>query len=261
MMWNEITDLKIKQIKIAIIKKKLMLSFIVDEYAWWDTLVRWSQFLILLISPIVAFISMFVKDRETITVIIVVLNGMSIGIVKLKDYLGYDKIRDNSKEQTINYGKLYDFIDRELLKNTEQRQDASEFINFINQEYYNVSKKDTELSYSDSNKFKEFCRNNNIPFDEDMVLLKKLIDGSRAELRRRSMVISDKPLEQIDEKHVIDVTPEVSEESTYEPPEYHQVLSEISNPKTFNSKKDIKWAMSRLESLETNPNFDQQISS
>ncbi len=307
-MWNHITDLKIKQLKIAIVKKKLMLSFIVDTYAWWDSMVRWIQFLILIISPIVAFISMFVDDKETITIIIIILNGISIGVVRLKDYLGYDKIRDVSKEQTLNYGKLYDYIERELLKDVARRQDASEFINSINQEYNNIGKKDPELSYGDNNKFKEFCKNNNIPYDEDMDLLKKLIAGSRAELRRKSVILSgiaetqiranetqvksnedqikanetqvksnedqiksngtqvksnevESNEDQIKEHHIIDVTPEVSEEPeesyTDNVPEYHQILSEISNPKTFNSKKDIKWAMSRLESLETGSNYDQ----
>ena len=182
---------KIKNIKISILKKKILLNFIIDSYSWWDRLYRWIHTLLAIISPIVVIIQYTIQYVSVSGTFSIILSIIVAVMIKLKEYLKYDKIKDIAKTQSAKYTILYDSIESELSKNKEKRQSIDEFLYWINREYNNIEVNDPEVSHRDKNKFIKLCKKKNIPYDEDISMLNELVDIGVDKCANSEIVLDD----------------------------------------------------------------------
>jgi hypothetical protein len=214
MSYSELGERKLNEIKKVILKKKLMLNFLVDSYSVWDKAYRWGLITVATLTPLVNFVNVTVYEIANSSVWSIVISGLAAGMIKLKDYIIFDKIRDISKEQTIRYKQLYDRITNEMLKPAERRQLEDEFIYWLSRELASIEMNDPEMSNSDKNNFRAYCVAQNIPYDEDLTELRRLSDVQQSE---------DRPC------------PVEAQPNTPRP-----------NVSNFDSQQDTKWVMERF---------------
>ncbi len=178
-IWTSTGLSAINRIKRSILKKKILLSFIIDNYSKYDKLFRYFHMFIAITTPTLGVISRIVEatnnDASTVTLI---LSSIVAIMIKLKDYLKFDKIKESSKQQTIKYEQLYQRIEREILKPLNDRQTEEQFLYWINREYNNIEMADPDISHSIKEKYIQFCQDNKIPYDNDLDMLQSLISAS-----------------------------------------------------------------------------------
>jgi hypothetical protein len=248
-MWNAEALAKIRELKISILKKKIMLEFLVSSYSKWDKLYRWSLMGVALLSPFAMLAETFIIENESTKTINIIIGCLVAGLIKLKDYIVFDKIRDSSKVQTVKYSHLYERIERELLKPVEKRQSADEFIYWITREFSSLDLNDPELTFSDKKQFEELCRKNGIPIDEDMQQLVSLlsdkkevvvqINESNAEEKVQVEVQAEAQVEELD-------SPRKSvQEKIKSPEEKARFKSEVVSV----SSADLQYSIERLNNL------------
>lgn len=165
-MWSEATLTRIKEIKKAILKKKILLSIVIENYTRLNKIFKYLHMTIALSTPA---ISLFDSN------VTLILSSIVAGMIKLKDYLKFDKIRELAKQQTIKYEQLYQRIERELNKKEDDRQIEDEFIYWITREFNHIELADPEVSHGIKKKFIDKCQELKIPYDEDIELLQILI--------------------------------------------------------------------------------------
>jgi hypothetical protein len=173
--WSLLALSKIKELKKTILKKKVMLNFIIDSYAWWDKAYRWFHISIAAFTPFIGIVSVTVEKSKEMQILFVILSSIVATMLKLKEYILFEKIRDVSKGQTILYSQLYERIERETIKPDNKKQPEDEFIYWINREFSHIELGDPELTYSDKDKFIKLCQSKGIPFDDDMDALQLLL--------------------------------------------------------------------------------------
>lgn len=180
-MWTVGGIDRIKNIKKSILKKKIMLGFIIDSYAWLDKIYRWTHNGLAVLTPILIIAQTTMNDtngekkENGVSGTIATIFGFIVaGMLKLKDYVTYDKIRDTAKMQTIKYQQLFERIENESLKPEDKRQSESDFIYWLGREFQHIEVNDPDLTNSEKKKFIKLCKEKNIPYDEDLELLNKL---------------------------------------------------------------------------------------
>lgn len=178
--WSNTTHRIIKDLEKKILKKKIMLNFIVDQYAWWDKAYRYLQLFIAIVTPIFGIIESLTESSEGTRVISIVMSCIVAVLIKFKDFINYDKIHDSAKKQTIKYSQLYTKINREKSKPAHKRQEEADFLYIINKEYDIIEINDPEMTLDDKVKFKNLCKELNIPHDEDLDTLLILLRNSPA---------------------------------------------------------------------------------
>jgi len=238
-MWTPIGLIKIKELKKAILKKKIMLNFLVDVYSWWDKAYRYVQLLIAIGTPIFGLIELLLTGSDG--TVSIVLSCVVAAMIKFKDHIMYDKIRDTAKEQTIKYTQLFERIERELIKPDAKKQSEDDFIYWINREYTNLELNDPELSFSDKKKFIELCKSKGIPIEEDLTVLLELLssttDTNNLNTNHIDNLNTDKITNNDNSKSIIQ---SVSEE---EKTEYKDKVANM------NAKADFVWTMERLDNI------------
>jgi hypothetical protein len=129
-----------------------------------------------LTSPVIAFINQLATGNiEQTSTVTLVLSSVVAGMIKLKDYLKFDKTKDRAKQQTVKYSQLYERIDRELRKPNGKRQNEEDFIYWTSREFNNLEVGDPDLPHSLKDKYISLCKENNIPYGEDLAMLQDLI--------------------------------------------------------------------------------------
>lgn len=177
--WSDTSVNKINNIKKSILRKRIMLTIIIDSYSTKDKFYRYLHIILAVVTPILAIIDDSLRCKETASsetpsIITIILSTVVAGMVKLKDYLDFDKIRDVSKTQSVKYGQLYDRIESEMVKPANKKQSEDDFIYWIVREYNNIELDDPDLKQSDKEKFIAVCKEKGIPFDEDFYKLQDL---------------------------------------------------------------------------------------
>ena len=170
-----------------------MMSFIIDNYSLWDKVYRWTHNILAITTPILTAIQAIynsqyctqdstsqVSSGESSTsqgsgTTAVVLGFIVAGMLKLKDYVTYDKVRDVAKEQTVKFQQLYEHIEMEMLKPENKRQSESEFIYWASREYQHIDITTPELSNNERKKFLQLCKDRGLPYNEDIEELNKLV--------------------------------------------------------------------------------------
>lgn len=244
----------INEIKKAILRKKIILSIIIDSYSKYDKIYRYVHLFLALTAPVIAFINQLVSgSAEQVKTTTLIISAIVAGMIKIKDYLKFDKTKENAKQQTIKYGQLFQRIDREIRKPDDKRQNIEDFIYWINREFTNLEISDPELPNSLKDAYIALCKEKNIPYDEDIAVLTNLIQSEVVN------VVVDKVLDSsyikdevvnvvdvVDKPEVVNVVDKTTDliDDKKDRLDYKQKVN------TLDPSKDLQWAIDRLSSLE-----------
>ncbi len=158
------------------------MNILITNYSWYDKFFRYVHMSVAVLTPMLAFISQLGIGESQINTITLITSGIVAGMIKIKDHLKYDKIKDQAKQQSAKYQQLYQHIDRELAKATKQT--TEEFVSWINREFSIIETDDPELNSKLRNKYIQMCKEKNIPYDDDMQeLTELLVVGSPEEFK------------------------------------------------------------------------------
>jgi len=198
----------------------------------------------------------------------VVLGIIAAGMIKVKEYLKYDKVKETAKQQTVKYEQLYQRIEREMIKPENKRQPEEDFIYWINREFNNIEMADPDLTASLKKKFLDTCKERGIPCDEDLDLLGDLfkstvdvvVESAATQIQSDRQEPPNQPIPSIQSTLSIPLT--TPEQKTNELPQrrmstirIRSVSDEVDRAQyktmieTVDPKQDLKWAMDRLGSL------------
>lgn len=208
MFWTDAGKKEIADLKKCIIKKKIMLGFMIDGYAWWDRIFKYCHAALALCIPLISFIAkLSTTTNEELTTTVLVLSSIVAGMIKLKENLKFDKIVTLAQQQTVKYKQLYQRIEREMVKHEDRRQSEEDFLYWIKREYSGIEMADPELTHNMRKKFIALCKEKGIPFDEDMELLADLLQSEAKELagvvieKVVDAVVSDEDIKDYDIKN------------------------------------------------------------
>lgn len=217
----------VKDIKRSILKKKILMSFVIDSNSWYDKVFRYLHLILGIAAVVIGAVNQSLGSNSSTSPI---LTGIVVVMIKMKDYLKFEKIKDVAKRQTVKYEQLYQRIDREMLKPDDKRQLLDDFITLINREFNSISMEDPNISRSSRDKYINLCKANGIQYDEDLEALQELIKDKQA-----------KP--DNEEK----VQPTVRPRSTSDEAECAEFKEKM---KTVDTQQDLQWAIERLETLD-----------
>ena len=244
MKYSALANNKIIEIKKTILKKKIMLSIMIDTYSLWDKIYNYAHGLLAICSPLSSMMQIIIPDNSYQAVSVVF--GIIVAImIKTKEYLTFDKIITSSKEQTIKYSHLYDRIEREMIKPDDHRQSEEDFIYWVCRELSHLEYDDPELSYSDRKKYIAICKEKNIPYDDDIYQLEQLVkinietDYHVDNMQANDKELNDKELkiEQIKNEDLNDKELKIDN------------ISSLQNKDKFINKNELQWAIDRLNNL------------
>jgi hypothetical protein len=179
--WSEQGITKIRQIKKDILKKKIMLSYIIDSYSWWDRAYRWGHIIFATLAPLSGLVDTATESTGALKGMYLALSCVVAVMLKIKEYINFGEIRDTAKAQAVKYSQLYERIEREDIKPDIRKQVEDEFIYWINREYSQITLVDPELSTNEKTKFIEKCKTLGITYDEDLSILQNLIHIDKIE--------------------------------------------------------------------------------
>lgn len=180
--WSDEAHKSISNCKKSILKKKIKLSFIINNYSFKDKLFRYIHIILAIATPAFALADELTDRLQGSTLI---LSLLVASMIKLRSHLKYDKLHSVAKEQTVKYKLLYDRIESELIKPISKRQAEDDFIYWIIREHNNIESGDPELTPSDHVAFKQLCIDKKIPYDEDLHILQVLSDVSSSSISIR----------------------------------------------------------------------------
>jgi hypothetical protein len=173
--WSEQGINKIRQIKKDILKKKIMLSYIIDSYSWWDRAYRWGHIIFATLAPLSGLADIATESTGALKGMYLALSCIVAVMLKIKEYINFGEIRDTAKTQAVKYSQLYERIERESIKPDIRKQVEDEFIYWINREYSQIELVDPELSPNEKTKFIEKCKTLGITYDDDLSILQNLL--------------------------------------------------------------------------------------
>lgn len=272
MSWSEGVIDAIKDTKKTILKKKVILNIIIESYSWYDRIFRYSHMTLALVAPIISFLDQMINDTvENTSTAVLVLSSIVAGMIKLKDYLKFDKLKDQAKQQTIKYQQLYQRIDREMRKSESIRQNGEEFISWITRELSIIEIDDPDLPQSLKEKYIQLCQARGIPYDEDLEALGELfatkvqIAVEQAVDKTTSQPVSMVNLPAKDSKDDSkdpkdpqdDHKDPIDPKTMYKTIRKQRSLSDEADKqeyrekvKTLNTAQDLNWAIERLNNLQ-----------
>ena len=170
-------------LKIKILKKKILANFIIEQYSYIDKLYRYVHMGFAISTPLMTMLDYAATGNVNATFTTsLVLSAVVAGMVKIKEYMKFDKIPDIAKHQSLRYERLYKHIEAEEAKNALER----EFIYWVNRAIIDIEQMDPELSAKDKQKFLEFLAENNIQWMTDIDNLAKL-QKSRSQRSLRNL--------------------------------------------------------------------------
>lgn len=262
----------INDVKKSILKKKVLLNIIIESYSWYDRIFRYIHIGFALTAPSISFIDQLVTGNvEATSTATLVIGSVVAGMIKLKDYLKFDKLKDQAKHQTVKYHQLYQRIEKEMRKPHTTKEAEEEFISWINRELVIIESDDPDIPQSLKQKYIELCKAKGIPYDEDLDELTKLFN-IRIEMppenieRKLSGSMASQPTNQADVQTVSHPAMRQSESQTTSQPTTHsvphstqlrQTAAQLKTEreayreqvKTLDTGKDLDWAIERLNAL------------
>lgn len=182
-VWSDSTKHQINELRKTIVKKKIMLGFMIDDYSLLDKRFRYVHTGIAMLIPLIGFINEVTTGSTDQTALAtIVLSGVVAGMIKIKDTLKFGKMVVIAQQQTVKYKQLYQRIEREMVKHETKRESEESFIYWVNREYNNIEMADPELTHNMKKKFIALCKEKGIPYDEDMEALNNLLAEGTKEL-------------------------------------------------------------------------------
>jgi hypothetical protein len=247
MDWSKHTYLLLKDIKKNILKKKIILSFMVESYALYDKFFRYTHMILAFTIPMISLMDQVINhDVEKTTNVTLVMSSVVAGMIKFKDYLKFDKIKELSKQQTIKYEHLYKKIERESGKLNKMNEE--EFINLINSELTNLDISDPDIPRNIKKKIEALCKSRNVLFEDDIDTLKNLTDVKIDNCDVKVDNIENKAVEIDAENKAVEPPKLVHQFSTRKrsPSDDANAENYKDQMKNLNPQEDIKYAMERL---------------
>lgn len=177
-IWSVENENSIRDIKKEILKKKIIMSFIINSYSKYDKIFRYIHLFIAAAVPVIGFASEEAAKNgsSSATNASIVLGSIVAIMIKIKDYLKFDKLATVSKQQTVKYEQLYVRIDREMAKPVHKRQAPDDFIYWIDREFNNIEMADPDFTESLKHQYIAACKDRGIPCDDDLDVLGHLIN-------------------------------------------------------------------------------------
>ena len=181
--WSSRGKKRIREIKIEVLKKKLLMGFMIDKYSRRASIYDTCQLGVAVLAPLYGVAETYISESffegpkgHTVSII---LSSLVASLIKIRDYIKYDQTRDTAKAQTIKYNNLYEKIEHEYQRSGPSNgKSENHFIYWIKREYENIELNDPELSYFDRKQFAELCDENHIPLMGEIDQLKKLLSVS-----------------------------------------------------------------------------------
>jgi len=237
---------KITCFKRSIIMKKILLDFIIDNYAFYDKLFRWVHRIVAVSTIAVATINKIVYTDNSTSIPFIILAGITAAMIKIKEDLRFEKIREKAKEQNVKYKQLYERIDRELLKPENKQQSEEDLLYWICRELNSLEMSDPDLTHNEMKKFLKYCHSEGIKYDTNTDLLNNL---KVTDDIKHTQQTPDNSIPTIN--HIINLgrVRSLSEEREHE--NYKHTM------RTINTKDDLLWARERLDALMTHTPIDQ----
>jgi hypothetical protein len=244
---------QLQNISKLIIKKKILLNFVITNYTWKDKVFNWVHIILAIVAPILS-LSQEKNCNDTQSFSSVVISFIVASLIKIKDYVKYDKIRDTAKKQNILYKELYDKIEFKILSLKKSHDNSEEeilaFFKEVKKEYSTIEKSDPDIKDSDKEKYIIECKKLGIEYIDDIDILKRLIIESTPKHIKKREIKKD---ETQDEARVEaqdeakgeakgEARDETKDETRYETP------ANVSNKK-YDNNKDFEWNLERLAKL------------
>jgi cellobiose-specific phosphotransferase system component IIB len=275
MSWSEGVIEAIKDTKKTILKKKVILNIIIESYSWYDRIFRYSHMTIALVAPLISFLDQMINNTvENTSTAVLVLSSIVAGMIKLKDYLKFDKLKDQAKQQTIKYQQLYQRIEREMRKTESIRQNGEEFISWITRELSIIEVDDPDLPQSLKEKYIQLCKARGIPYDEDLealgelfaakvqIVVENVVDQYAVDQTLKMHVqqpinMQEDPHNDQKDPHVDQKDPNIDHKAMYKTLRKQRSPSDEADRqeyrekvKTLDTAQDLNWAIERLNGLQ-----------
>lgn len=240
--WSQETLDKIGLLKQKILMRKIMMDYVIKIYDGWDTWYSRGVMIAVALTFISGVISELMGDEaQAAKISVIITSVVTGGLVKVKDYVGFEKVRDTGKSQTIKYRNLYDRIDHEFMKPTRDRQHEDDFLYWCNREYENIYTQDPELAYTDREEFDKYMLEKGLVLVEDDVENLRKLQGSRKE--QHAISICDEK----DNTHiVVDPMRLIKKHADADKKERDSLKQALTHTQTT---ADIDWALERLKEV------------
>jgi hypothetical protein len=175
MITEDVIDPRIKKIKIFILRRKIMLNFLVSLYRKWDRIFKVFQLLAAVAAPSVGLYEQSAggTGEKTMGVASAVLGFIVTLTVALRKFIVFDELQNTAKEQTIRYSQLLARID---LEGAREESNMDRLLVDILREYSSIRINDPVLSADDREAFQKYCIENRIPPDEDIEQIRELLE-------------------------------------------------------------------------------------
>lgn len=246
MVWDQQIINEVTSVKKSILKKKIMLGIIIESYTFKNKTYKFFHMLTALATVGSAFADNYTINTGNSSQITVILGCIAAALIKLKDYLNYDEIKNLAKQQTIKYEQLFQKIDKELRKPVELRQADEEFIYWITNSFEQIEMADPEMPSGLKNKYIEFCKSKGIPYDEDIEALELLIKQT-VEPNTVNLVVDPKlTIEMRETRHARNgsiFNRARADSDKLDKVQYQEKM------KNYDSTKDLAWAIERMEKI------------
>lgn len=227
-MWTNIDLSRLNDIKTVILRKKITLNFLIDIYSFRDKLYRYIHNGVSIITTILVIIQSVI-DADAANKIAIALSIIVSAMIKLRDYITYNEVRDLAKAQTIKYTQLYDRIEREIHKDPLTRQPYTDFAYWITRELQHIEVMDPELSYNDKKKLVNQFKSLGITYDDDIHTLMNLM-----KIQNTTIPDIDKMRSDLDEKmNQADINNRITINSI-------ELNNPIENNKAFENNKAVE---------------------
>jgi hypothetical protein len=265
-VWSDETLQSLRRFQRDILYAKFKMSFMLDSYEWWDNLYRWGHIVIATLAPIISIVTASVDENSTgYQILAIVIGTVTAMLIKIKDYVVFDKIRDRAKEQSARYQMLYIRIRNEMAKEPEDRQGPREFFYWTNREFLSISAEDPRMTQEEKDSFKLYCEKKGVKYyDDDVDELKRAMDavtvddGPHIGATDVEMVPADDQRPPPDPAECKDGPPVFKEKKTDEfamirnraSTDRRERQSYLQTVKTLKTPADLAWTMERFRDLE-----------
>jgi hypothetical protein len=167
---------EVKRLKISILRQQIKLGFAYTSYSLSDKVYKNFHICAAAIVSILIIVAQSIDANRISGFFSILLSAIVTFLIKLRDYLRYDQIKDLSKQQIVKYRDLYNRIEDTLPHITPDK--LSEYVQAIRSEFNRISLDDPEFSASINEKYIVYCKQNEIESDDSIATIKKLMGQS-----------------------------------------------------------------------------------
>ena len=252
---SDIINDEIVSLQRKILKNKILLKIIIDNRSFLVSFYNYAHLTSAVLSPVFVLINSS-YHTQWLNIVSVVFGTLAASMIKIKDVLRFNKIRNIAKEQIQRYSNLYMRIERELIKHANIPED---FLYWVTREFNQISASDPEPDYRDIKEFKVVCDKHNIQRDDDIIILERLTTQAQEQAQEQEQKQTHDNAQEQEQKQAHDNAQEQAHDNAQkqaqeqtqeqEPQGLHKSLS-IHFTRPPKKDSNLKWTMERLKALE-----------